>query len=85
MLNLIHSPYTIYALSIHHLCTIYAWTMKFYDKDINYLRGLEGFFSEKGGENGKKGRRRKKCFNWAGFGKKGSRALKSLRRRFIFV
>src|SRR6218665_488921 len=49
MLNLIHSPYTIYALSILYLYTIYAWAMGFYDKDMK--KWSMNF--------GKKGRKRK--------------------------
>src|SRR6218665_1443255 len=54
-----------HALSMLYLYTIYAWAMGFYDKDMK--KWSMNF--------GKMGRKRKKGFNWALFGKIGSRGL----------
>src|SRR6218665_2173052 len=62
----------IYALSIHHLYTIYAWAMGFYEKDMK--KGSMNF--------GKKGRKRKKGFNWVLFGKIGKmRGFRKIRKQ----
>src|SRR6218665_1739386 len=72
MLNLMHSPCTIYALSMHHLCTVYARAMGFYDKDMKK-------WSMNFGKIGKEGRKRKKWFNRAFFGKIGK--MRGFRKR----
>src|SRR6218665_3828166 len=62
----------IYALSMLYLYTIYAWAMGFYDKKMK--KWSMNF--------GKKGRKRKKGFNWVLFGKIGKmRGFRKIRKR----
>src|SRR6218665_2830945 len=65
---------SIYALSMLYLYTIYAWAMGFYEKDMK--KWSMNF--------GKKGRKRKKGFNWVLFGKIGKmRGFRKIRKLMI--
>src|SRR6218665_2385924 len=67
---------SIYALSMFYLYTIYAWAMGFYEKDMK--KWSMNF--------GKKGRKRKKGFNWVLFGKIGKmRGFQKIRKRKLMI